>query len=83
MNFSLNLYMAQILITLLLFAVMFLMGRHWRDKKSKKRILELENEMLASHGEILSLQKEISGLRYTDTDIEQHRLYAVDKKKEA
>jgi hypothetical protein len=83
MNFSLNLYMAQTLITLLLFAVMFLMGRHLRDKKSKKRILELENEMLASHGEILSLQKEISGLRYTDTDPEQHRLYAVDKKKEA
>jgi len=39
--------------------------------------------MLACHSEILSLQREISALRYTAVDVEQHRLYAVDKKKEA
>ena len=83
MKFSLSLYMAQILVTLLLFAVMFLLGKHWRDKRSKKRILQLETEMLCCHSEILSLQKEIAGLRNSDSDIEQHRLYAVSKKKEA
>jgi len=83
MNLSVTLYPAQVFFILLLFTGILLSAKRAAIIKSKKRIQELENEMLACHSEILSLQREISALRYTALDVEQHRLYAVDKKKEA
>ncbi len=79
MSYSLILSPADILVLLSGVAALCWFYRRHLLLKSKKRILQLETEMLASHTEILELEKEITRLyEATKIDGKGNYLYIAD-----
>lgn len=77
MNPVINLTLLQLLLGTAGIALISLIIKSKRQLKAKKRIVELENEMLSCHREILELSSKINHSEKPGTDSGNNYLYKV------